>query len=697
MFALNQLTKKRISNGRLFVYENDTTDLANLYTYEGSEFIQAPNPLYFVDGITDNTYFLQNKIYDVVAQEYKGDSSIPSGDLRPEMWVQSFSTKIGFEYDPLTNNEDIATVFTIANLKNYNIGGYVKIIGYWNDHDCEQRLYKWDSTCVNTPDNGLIVSSNISDTGRWVLICNEIMKSEYYGVYGTHQENLAELFHYNDLYGTNSIVSPKTIMLAPGDYGDGFTLYNAGGKKVIFSTGASIAEGSCLKCLSFEGTGVVGFIRVGFDKNGQWHTDEAGCPVRLSNVRHLLDLANSDSNKLIFDVAYDRAHPDLNPVHTLDTTKTISNKVCVFEKLFGTNGGNLIFENCEIFSDGMLNDGNLHFKDCAVKDSWFNENIQSWIAPTTSYDANLTIIPSNFKHAETYFTYLTYDEPSAVSANCYGQSYRTGFTFPYTISSVVINGLNMEQGSLTIGSRSATLDNCLITSAYIGSQHLKVNDSTIKEGYLTADGNGGKITRSFDNSNFGLNVDLRIENCTAFGLSAIDCDFGAYHRDTFYSNYGLDVPSGVAENASTTYFKRCRGIAGADPVIPRSAMLAPPGTTTYYPSATQRYFVFTDEIGRLNFTNRETTYDPMPYLFNDVFNWHCRIRQGNIASAIANAGGTLHGGASASCKYHRNNVDNKVYYPTQVDITIDDTSPFFQVNCFNGMYLGDVTLCREEN
>lgn len=695
MFAIPNLSKWKVKNGRITIYENDTTDLAEVFTYEGSEFVPAPNPIYVVMGEAENTYFLQNKIYDVVIEEYKGDSSIPSGDLRPTMWQQVASLKLGFEYDPLTSNANVSTVTTMNELKNYNVGGYVRVIGYWNDHDCEERLYMWDNTCVNTPDNGLIVASNVSDTGRWVLIANEIMKSEYYGVYGSHQENLPELFHYNDLYGTHSLVSPKTILLAPGDYGDGFTLYNAGGKKVIFSKGASIVDGSCLKCLSFEGTGVVGFIRVGFDKNGQWHSDDASCAVRLSNVRHLIDLANSDSNKVIFDVEFDRVHPDLNPVHTLDTTKTISNKVCVFEKLFGTYGGNLIFDNCEIFSEGMLNDGNLHFKDCAVKDSWFSESVQYWINPTTAYDTNLTIIPSNFKHAETYFTYLTYNEPSAVSANCFGQSYRTGFTFPDTISSVFINGLNMEHGSLTIGSRSAELKNCYVTSAYIGSPYLQIKDSTIREGYLTANGNGNKITRNFDNSNFGLNVDLRMENCTAFGLSAIDCDFGAQYRDTFYSNYGLDIPSGVSENASTTYFKRCRGIAGADPVIPRSALLAPPGTTTYYPSATHKYCVFTDEIGRLNFVNRETTYEPSPYIFNEIYGWHCRIRQGNMGSAI-NVGGALEGEANASCKYSRNQVDNKVYYPTKIDITIEDTSPFYQVNTFHGMYLGDVTLYREE-
>lgn len=696
MFAIPNISKWKVKNGRITIYENDSTDLADIYTYEGSEFVQAQNPIYVVMGEAENTYFLRNKIYDAVIEEYRGDSSIPSGDLRSTLWQQVASLKLGFEYDPLTDNEDIATVITIENLKNYNVGGFVKVIGYWNDHDCEQRLYMWDSTSVNTPDNGLIVASNVSDTGKWILITNEIMKSEYYGVYGTHQENLPELFHYNDLYGTYSLVSPKTILLAPGDYGDGFTLYNAGGKKVVFSTGASIAEGSSLKCLSFEGTGLVGFIRVGYDKNGQWHNEDASCPVRLSNVRHVIELANSDSNKLIFDVAYDRLNPELKPVHVLDTTKSITNKVCVFEQLFGTYGGNLIFDNCEIFSEGMLNDGNIHFRNCAVKDKWFAESVRAWINPDPNYDANLSIIPSNFIHAETYFKYLTYTNPSSVTANCYGQDYDTGFTFPLSISSVQINGLKMSNGSLTIGVQSAELNDCSIVSGYFSSPYLTMYDTNVKAGYLGTDGQGDRIYRNFNGCKLNREVDLRMENCTAFNISAIDTDFGSPHRETFYSDYGLNIPTGFAENNSTTYFRNCRGIEGPDPVIPRSAITATTGTTPYFPSATRRYFVFTDEIGRLNFANRELTYEPSPFMINDVYNWHCRIRQGVIASAENLGQGTLSGMASASCKYHRNPVDNKVYYPTQIDITIDDNSPLHQVNTFNGMYLGDVTLYREE-
>ena len=133
-----------------------------------------------------------------------------------------------------------------------------------------------------------ITSADENKGGLRILLVNEIMKSEYYGVYGNHQENLINLFRYNDLYGSMSLCSPKTIMLAPGEYGDGYTLYNANGKRVIFSKGASIKTGNTVRCESYEGTGVIGKLI-------------CNCPARLSNFRELSDFLNCGSSTLIFD------------------------------------------------------------------------------------------------------------------------------------------------------------------------------------------------------------------------------------------------------------------------------------------------------------------------------------------------------------------------------------------------------------
>jgi len=609
MFAIPNLSKWKVKNGRITIYENDTTDLAEVFTYEGSEFVQAPNPIYVVMGEAENTYFLQNKIYDAVIEEYKGDSSIPSGDLRPTMWNQVSSLKLGFEYDPLTDNEDVATVVTIANLKNYNVGGFVKVIGYWNEHDCEQRLYMWDDTCVNTPDNGLIVASNVSDTGRWVLISNQVMKSEYYGVYGTHQENLAELFHYNDLYGTNSIVSPKTILLAPGTYGDGFTLYNAGGKKVIFSYGAKFNNGNTLRCMSFEGIGdgVLGAIQIGYNNLGQWSEDRARQPVRLSQFPTLDSFLNSWSKNLIFDKEGDV------PLHA---SKTLVGCYVTFEKeidVIGDSIGNpatIYFDNCTIVSDHKITDGTrTHFKNMYISDKWFKRKFNTFM-PNADDDVNVSAKSKDFDKPINYWKVLTLYEPSAITADFAGME--TGedlatFVAP-GLSSCVIRNYNGNY--ITIGSDipTATLENCYANSAYIYSPRATLNNCHFNYGSLNANGKGGRIDRCYENCIFSNVVTFGMENATAFGLSAINCNFGWYNTNPFTSYNGLDVGQ-YPNQRGRTFFKNNIGLG--DNYNPTAYFS---GINTNPKSIINGDLVWSDAVGSWNFYNGWVTYSLEPFV-----------------------------------------------------------------------------------
>ena len=158
MFSLSLLNKNRIKNGRLFVYEKDTTDLAPVFTYENAEYTEAPNPIYCVNGLAENTYFLENRIYDVVAQEYEGESTDPKGDLRPEVWRESFSTKVGFEFDKEQREANRVTVHTIENLKTLNEAGVpLSIDNFGKSYSNTQRLgliqfniIKFDKSLVKT-------------------------------------------------------------------------------------------------------------------------------------------------------------------------------------------------------------------------------------------------------------------------------------------------------------------------------------------------------------------------------------------------------------------------------------------------------------------------------------------------------------------------------------------------------------------
>ena len=535
MFSLNLLVKNRIKNGRLFIYEKDTTDLADVYTYEGSEYVEGPNPIYCVDGIPSNTYFLKDRIYDVLAQEYVGESSDPSGDLREGSWVESFTTKIGFDIDEAESSESIETVFTIDGLKQAPTGGYVRVIGYWNNSDCEERLYKWDSNAVNTEDGGLIISSNVTDTGRWLLICNEIMKSEYYGVYGNKQDNLANLFAYNDTYGSIGLVSPKTIYLAPGSYGDGYSAYNARGKKVVFGFGASIRQGNTLRALSVEGInptgGVLGNIQIGFNSNGQWDEARAKQPVRLSTYNTLDEFLNSWSKYLIFDKEGDI---------TLGATKTLQGCYCVFEKpirVISQTNSTIYFDGCTIVSDHKILDGYaIDFKNMFVSDKWFS-SIGAF-DPDPNSDINCSARSTDFDYAANYWKMLNLYSPSAVTANFAGMETGTLNLSDTSANKVTIQ--NYAGPSLTISSPELKLLNCTANAIYSYANDLTVENCDFGSGYLLANADGAAIKRYFKDNKFGKTISFTMENATACDISAYNNDFGS-NRSMFISNNGLDV------------------------------------------------------------------------------------------------------------------------------------------------------------
>ena len=652
MFSLSLLNKNRIKNGRLFVYEKDTTDLADVYTYENAEFTPGPNPIYCVDGLPENTYFLANKIYDVLAQEYEGESSDPEGDLRPEVWRESFSTKIGFELDKEEREANRTTVHTIENLKSLPVGGYVDVIGYWTDNDCEARTYYWDSNCVNTEDGGLIIGSDQSDTGRWILICNEIMKSEYYGVYGnSHQEHLGSLFAYNDSYGSMGLVSPKTIYLAPGAYGDGYSLYNARGKKVVFSYGAKLKNGNTLRCMNFEGIGnsVLGNIQIGFNENGQWALERANQPVRLSQYPTLDAFVNSWSKYLIFD-----REGDVN----LTASKTLTNCYVVFEKeinIISSIGSTatLYFDNCTIVSDHKIIDGTrVHFKNMFISDKWFKSAFNNFL-PYAEDDINVSARPKDFDKPINYWKALTLYSPSSVTADFAGMD-NTGDLSTLTadgLSSCTIRNFNGQFLTVASDIPSATLENCNIASAYIFPRCTVLRNCNIQNGSLYTNGQNDRIVRLYENCTFTNHVDMSMENATAFNISSIGCDYGLMNSNPFISNNGLDIGA-YPNQRGRTYFVNNVGLGdNYNPSIILSGIETKPASIT----AGDLYW--TDVVGSYNWSNGYVWYSLEPFM-TDAPGWKWDLNTSVTSRLYVTTGKDI----TYSWDFPRGN-DGKVYTP----------------------------------
>ena len=381
MFVLNNLFKNRIVNGRLFIYKQDTTELANVYTYENSELVPAPNPLYCVDGIFDNDYVLDNNIYDAVAEEYQGDSTDPSGDLRPEMWTQSFSTKVGFSETPGAADE-VVTVKKIRGLKNATPINYAEVIGYWTETDCEPRLYRWDSKATDTEDGGMVIKSNLSESGRWILCVTGQMKSEYYGVKGlVHQENLRQLLEYPKTVGSNSVLTPTDIIMAPcGEvagtnpgYGFGNDVYNAYGKHIHMQYNAFFRKQCTVKCLSFDGTGLLGNFKIGYTFSGVQESNLLCQRVKMSNFHTMKAWLTCGARELVMDVPeYDWQYGQYD--NSLDEDVTVYRTCFIFQTpmRFGDSSHNLTMDDCEIIGDPNSN-RSIIFRNMKITDKWFKD------------------------------------------------------------------------------------------------------------------------------------------------------------------------------------------------------------------------------------------------------------------------------------------------------------------------------------
>ena len=501
MFVINQLVQNRIKNGRLFIYEQDTTNLATVYTYEGSELVAAPNPIYAVDGVFDNSYVLDNNIYDAVAQEYQGDSSDPSGDLRPEMWVQSFSTKLGFKDAPSAADE-VVTVKMISGLKNATPVNYAQVLGYWTPTDCEPRLYMWDANCSDTEDGGLVIKSNLSESGRWILLVSGQMKSQYYGVTSlAHQENLRKLLEYPKTIGSFGLVTPSDIIMAPcGDtawtnpgYGFGTDTYNAYGKNIYCQYNAFFRKQCMIRCCSMHGTGVLGNYKVGYSFAGVQEASLCFQPVRMSNFHEMQHWLQCGSNTLIQDVKpYDWQFDQYN--NTLSGDIVVNNAGIVCEQPFKFNkdynvGASLTFNSCDIVNNPHL-DKSVTFKNMGIKEERYDykPHFVGESAQTANNFQNCSANDNDFTTLNNYFEFGKATNKNVF--NCAGKKAITGGYYYFSGSNqghVIINDLNNTDpapGRLFLSAGQMDFNNCELANNFVCYSPTVLFDGCIlKHGY----------------------------------------------------------------------------------------------------------------------------------------------------------------------------------------------------------------------
>lgn len=229
-------------SGRVSFYLHGSDTLATIYTLDGDNFVEAPNPVILDDaGSFPQTVFMEASIYDVKVEKLTGN-----------VYSTIETYQFGFKVPDVSND---TVVQGIEGLMHANPElGFVTVVGYDNVTYAGPRVYMWDAQCTEAEDGGCIIGSESVEDGRWLLLSDlREMPSTYYGVEAGREANLAAFISYQPVVGTHGIFMPPVPRFLKGTYTTEGTLstnkvlsFDQGAKftnAVFVCTGVEIANG----------------------------------------------------------------------------------------------------------------------------------------------------------------------------------------------------------------------------------------------------------------------------------------------------------------------------------------------------------------------------------------------------------------------------------------------------------------------
>lgn len=155
--------------GKIEFCDPVTTELKTIYNVDGNE---LQNPIY-TNAIPSNQIMLDNGDYTVRYYEYIGPGQM-EGDYAEEHW-RLYKTEL-VKQNVIAGDNDTtgvyATITTIEQLKEMDTptdGSVVGVVGYYTAEDCPLRYYVWHESGNYTDDGGVVIKSNHTSQGAWVL------------------------------------------------------------------------------------------------------------------------------------------------------------------------------------------------------------------------------------------------------------------------------------------------------------------------------------------------------------------------------------------------------------------------------------------------------------------------------------------------------------------------------------------------
>ena len=194
-------TERKPLAGRVVFYKYGTTELENIYDSDGTP---IANPVYTNDlGQLNVQVFLKDDTdYTILFEKYVGNGDFHTD---PDGWLFQYSAVDRWlTYQLSVESESLQAINSMADLKNLNPQEVeerdgrkiIALLGYNSAGDKPTVYYEWKPNDIDSENGGSIISSNVTATGRWILIntFNSItgLDVRHFGVFGADSAPEAE-------------------------------------------------------------------------------------------------------------------------------------------------------------------------------------------------------------------------------------------------------------------------------------------------------------------------------------------------------------------------------------------------------------------------------------------------------------------------------------------------------------------------
>ena len=384
------INRKALVHGKLEILDPVSNNFLTIWSYTDDQYTVMANPVILdIEGRVPQTIFCDRIVY-VRVYAYKGN------DERNQPIYEFVRDFYAGENENSESREYVVGIEALKDL-DPSVNSSVNVLGYFNAYDCPLRTYYWDAQCSQDADNGYIVASDVSDTGRWILaFSGEYLPSNYYGVYPGHTSNINALLSYIEYVGTALTKTAPGVWFVPGKYSDSTVALITTKKLLIDNTSSftydSITSNNDIKIVGGE--------------TDHFITDLYGVKTAHSSwYKSLQGFLDSGAKELIFDASNNFTKAAVMTKNTTLSNVHLVNNTNAYADRFGFNNFTLTLDKCTV-DDHLFypSTSRLYFRNMLVTDRYFySPNVNNMDISRINAD---NIYLCNFDNAAIYLKWM---------------------------------------------------------------------------------------------------------------------------------------------------------------------------------------------------------------------------------------------------------------------------------------------------